>query len=144
MRQLVTGIDSAGRSCVVHEVEIGKPGPKLERTTVFETAQSPPPPRPPGIGIDRDLNVAPGLAHWTIVQFPAGLERPMHHTDTVDFDIVLAGSIDITLGDGTHHLGPGDCVLVSGVDHAWTAGPEGCTLSVILLGSTPFTDAPVG
>ena len=139
MKRLVTGIDAAGRSCVLHEAEIDTPGGALVRHTVFETTQSPPPPRPPGTtGVDRNLGVAPGLVHWAITQFPPHLERPMHHTDTVDFDLVLAGSIDITLDDGVHRLEPGDCVVVNGVDHAWKAGPEGCTLSVVLLGSTPF------
>ena len=60
----------------------------------------------------------------------------MHHTDTIDYDIVLAGSVELILDDGAHLLGPGDCVVITGVDHAWRAGPDGVILSVALIGST--------
>jgi quercetin dioxygenase-like cupin family protein len=61
----------------------------------------------------------------------------MHHTDTIDYDIVLAGSVELTLGDGVHPLEAGDCVVIAGIDHAWRAGPQGASMSVTLLGSTP-------
>jgi hypothetical protein len=66
----------------------------------------------------------------------------MHQTDTLDFDLVVAGSMDLVLDDGPHHLGVNDCVVVTGVDHAWRAGPDGCTLSVFLLGTPPPTGQP--
>jgi hypothetical protein len=61
----------------------------------------------------------------------------MHHTDTLDFDIVLAGSVELLLDDGAHPLGPGDCVVVSGVDHAWSTGSDGCSLSIVTVGTPP-------
>jgi hypothetical protein len=61
----------------------------------------------------------------------------MHHTDTIDFDTIIFGEVDILLDDGPHHLVPGDCVVVKGVDHAWLAGPEGCTSSVVVIGTPP-------
>jgi hypothetical protein len=60
----------------------------------------------------------------------------MHHTDTVDFDTLLEGSLELQLDDGTHPLNVGDCVIVAGVDHAWKSGPEGCRLSVAMV-ATP-------
>jgi quercetin dioxygenase-like cupin family protein len=61
----------------------------------------------------------------------------MHHTDTVDFDTVLSGSVELTLGDGMHQLAAGDSVVMTGVDHAWRAGPEGCRLNVMSIGVLP-------
>jgi quercetin dioxygenase-like cupin family protein len=61
----------------------------------------------------------------------------MHHADTVDLDVVLAGSVDLILDDGEHPLAPGDSAVVTGVDHAWRAGPEGCRLSVMTIGAAP-------
>jgi quercetin dioxygenase-like cupin family protein len=61
----------------------------------------------------------------------------MHHTDTVDIDIVLDGSIELTLDDGVHVLQAGDGAVIRGVDHAWRAGSEGARLSVIFIGTPP-------
>jgi mannose-6-phosphate isomerase-like protein (cupin superfamily) len=61
----------------------------------------------------------------------------MHHTDTLDFHLVLSGSIDLTLDTGIHELRPGDCAVITGIDHAWRAGPSGCRLSTVMLGTPP-------
>jgi quercetin dioxygenase-like cupin family protein len=139
VRRIVTGLDSAGRSCAVKDGEFtfvaGMAGIGLN--TVFKTSQTPPPARPEGNADLLDLGVAPGLARWMVVEYEPGLAFPMHHTDTIDFDIVLSGSIELTLDDGVHELGPGDCVMMTGVDHAWKAGPDGCRLSVVVLGTPP-------
>ena len=134
MRRIVTGVDGGGRSCVVEETE-------LSATTevMFQTATSPPPPRPRGHGSDLDLHVSPGIVRWIYWNLPPGPDMPsqMHHTNTVDFDMVLSGSVDIVLDDGAHRLESGDCVVVTGVDHGWKAGPEGCTISVLVVGTPP-------
>jgi hypothetical protein len=33
----------------------------------------------------------------------------------------------------------GDCVVVTGVGHAWRPGPEGCVMSVVVIGTPPPT-----
>jgi quercetin dioxygenase-like cupin family protein len=137
VRRLVTGVDAHGRSCVVEEVEFEPPAEAPAMRTIFETSASPPPARPPGHGEDLDLEVAPGTVRWIHVEFQPGTEAPMHHTDTVDFDTIITGQVDLILDDGPHRLGPGDCVVVTGVDHGWKAGPEGCTSSVVLVGTPP-------
>ena len=58
-------------------------------------------------------------------------------TYTVDFDTVLSGSIELILDDGVHPLKAGDHVMVTGVDHAWCAGPDGCRMSIVSLGVSP-------
>jgi quercetin dioxygenase-like cupin family protein len=137
MRYLVTGLDQAGRSCVVTESIVGDIGSALEAAVVFETAQSPPPARSTGSGPLLDIVPGPGLARWTIVRFPPGDTHASHHTDSVDFDTVLTGSIDLGLDSHFHTLRAGDCVVINGVDHSWTAGPGGCTMAVLMLGSIP-------
>lgn len=75
---------------------------------------------------------------WVVSRWAPGSDSPvMHHTDTIDLDLVVAGSIDLVLDDGPHRLQAGDCAVITGVDHAWRAGAEGCTLSVVLLGTPP-------
>jgi mannose-6-phosphate isomerase-like protein (cupin superfamily) len=61
----------------------------------------------------------------------------VHHTDTLDFHLVLSGSIDLILDTGIAELKPGDCAVITGIDHAWRAGPNGCRLSSLMLGTPP-------
>ena len=77
-----------------------------------------------------------------IVDYAPGAQTPKHHTDTLDLEIVLQGSLELTLDDGVHHLEVGDIVVMTGVDHAWKAGPLGCRLSVMLVGTPPPQEAP--
>jgi quercetin dioxygenase-like cupin family protein len=84
-----------------------------------------------------DLVVAPGALRWTVINYAPGAEFAMHHTDTVDFDVVLAGSVELLLGDGAHPLTVGDSAVVTGVDHGWRAGPQGCRLNVMTIGASP-------
>jgi quercetin dioxygenase-like cupin family protein len=111
--------------------------PGRTRAVVFETRESPPPVCPDGQGDYLDLGVAPGLVRWQVIRFEPEFELGMHHADTLDFDMVLEGSVEIVLDDGAHWLGPGDCVVVTGVDHAWKAGPDGFVLSVTTIGTPP-------
>jgi quercetin dioxygenase-like cupin family protein len=61
----------------------------------------------------------------------------MHYTDTVDLVFVFEGTLQLTLDDGTHALGPGDRIVLNGVDHAWQAGAAGCCVSGIMVGTPP-------
>lgn len=110
--------------------------PGLAAAHLYMTVDSPPPPRPSGSGELVDLGVGPGLATWNLWHWSPGGEYQMHHTDTVDFDTVLDGSVVLILDDGEHPLEAGDHLVVTGVDHGWRAGAEGCTLVAIALGAT--------
>jgi hypothetical protein len=43
----------------------------------------------------------------------------------------------LILDDGGHPLVAGDSAVVTGVDHGWRAGPEGCRLTVMTFGVSP-------
>jgi len=133
---MVTGTGADGRSCVVGEVEIDRGVGPVAVQSLYKTESSPPP-RPSGRADTRDLGVAPGATEWLVVDWAPNTQAPMHHTDTLDFDFVIEGSIEVILDDGAHLLEVGDCVVVTGVDHAWRAGPAGCRLSVALVGTPP-------
>ena len=139
MRVLITGTDAEQRSLVVGEehVELNSlpDNSGFWFGNVFETIAVPPSARPRGHGEYLDVGLAPGLVRWQIIDYAPGESYPMHHTDTVDFDLVLQGSIELALDDGAHLLHAGDGVVVTGVDHAWAAGPDGARLSVIFLGT---------
>ncbi len=62
----------------------------------------------------------------------------MHTTDTVDFDVVMAGEVWLELDDGKEVLlKAGDCVVQNGTRHAWhNRAKEKCVIAVCLLGAT--------
>ena len=137
-RVYVTGVDDAGRSCIVSSdpPTFASAGP-MSTASLYTTTTSPPPPRPPSDAMRIDLQLAPGISTWMMVDYPAGAEAPIHHTDSIDFDLVVAGSIEVILDDGPHRLEAGDAVVVTGVDHGLRAGPEGCQLAVLCIGTVP-------
>lgn len=139
MRTLIAGVDADGRSCVVShdDVALDRLAPGFAMAVPFATISSPPPAGPGGSAPLIDQGIAPGLARWMVVELGPDSETPMHHTDTLDLQTVLSGSVDLVLDDGTHRLEEGDLVVLTGVDHAWRGGPEGCRLSAVLIGTPP-------
>jgi len=84
----------------------------------------------------------PGGNRWyTVVQppgLPAGHEAlVMHETDSVDYILVLSGSTELTLEDGSAYLiEKGDCLVQLGGLHSWhNRGSEPCVLLVVQLGA---------
>lgn len=139
MRSLIAGVDDEGRSCILQEVsvedrDIHAPGPSF-RTDVFALTETPPPPRPPARAGYHETGIAPGHAEFLVLQMPADIEHPMHHTDTLNFHVVVAGSLEVLLDDGPHRLDLGDSLVLPGIDHGWKAGPSGCTMTILNLGS---------
>ena len=146
MRNLITGIDAEGRSCIAEETEIvpeqvgGYSG--LKMASLFRIEQTPPPARPPALADTVDVQLPPGHIRWMIIEHPPHAEHQadtgattMHHTDTVDFVFVQQGSAEFVLQDGAHEVHAGDHVVTTGVDHAWRAGPEGARLLVVSIGA---------
>jgi quercetin dioxygenase-like cupin family protein len=141
MRVLITGIDDLGRSCVVEErtpsVQPYESG-GISVAVAGATESCPPPARPPGHGDLLGVTATPGTVRWSFVEFPPGATTPFHHTDSVDFDVVLEGCVDVVLDDGPHRLGPGEGVVIKGVDHRWETHEEGCRMSVVVIATPPL------
>jgi quercetin dioxygenase-like cupin family protein len=89
-----------------------------------------------------DVETLPGATKWRLVVMGAGWEAPMHRTGTVDYDLVVAGELELYLDEGSVHLGPGDMVVLPGVAHGWRAGPSGATLAVAMVGVAGIHDEP--
>ena len=139
-RFLVTGVDASGRSCAAQDDQVTmQPALDGMRYSMMYARPSLPSISPGGgrAAETFNLGVAAGAMDWKVIDYAPGMEFSMHHTDTVDFDIVLSGSIELILDDGRHLLAAGDSVVVTGVDHAWRAGPEGCRISIISIGVVP-------
>ena len=65
-----------------------------------------------------------------------GDDPSMHASDTIDYQIVLSGKIDLELPGGkTHTVVPGDIVVLGGVLHAWKNHyDEDCTFLAVTIG----------
>lgn len=61
----------------------------------------------------------------------------MHTTATIDFEVVLSGSVTLELDDGAQViLHPGDTVVQNGTRHRWSnAGSEPAVLAVFICGA---------
>ena len=76
----------------------------------------------------------PGALTWSVFRQHAGRSIGLHHTESIDFDIVLSGSTTLGTEEGSIEMVAGDCALIPGIPHRWDAGPEGCLLSVLFMG----------
>ena len=141
MRVLIAGVDEQGKSCVVEETQPATnpfESAGIKVAFVASSESSPPPSRPPGRGNLLRGNSKPGVAQWSFIEFPPDVTTQVHHTDSLDFDVVLDGSVDVVFDDGPHRLGPGDGVVIRGVDHRWETHGEGCRMSVVVIATPPL------
>ena len=138
----------------------GRPGVAL--TDLWATSD-PPSARPGGDPVDRPVVLHPpaGGTVFRIVQFdpedPEALARAdgaaafaamgaagavvasarhpyMHRTDTVDYAVVLQGSIIMLLDNEDVELSAGDVVIQNGTSHAWAnRGQVPCLVAFVLV-----------
>jgi mannose-6-phosphate isomerase-like protein (cupin superfamily) len=142
VRRVVTGHDAAGKAVFVSDDEVVPvtptllPGSEFVRFGLFTI------PPDGGDGAPADLDVAAALAELE-EQLPglAGHMEPddpgMHTTATIDFEVVLSGSVTLELDDGEKVcLVAGDTVVQNGTRHRWSnAGDEPATLAVFICGA---------
>jgi mannose-6-phosphate isomerase-like protein (cupin superfamily) len=135
MRRFTTGVKD-GKACMVDVAEVSFEDGPIGGHPFIDFQANPPTPRPAGNGSFLDTGLPVGEIRWLTTRFAPNADYPtMHHTDTIDCHTIIAGSIDLILDDGAHRLEAGDCVIVTGVDHAWQAGDQGCTTSLLMIGT---------
>jgi len=141
MKFSIVGVDAEGRSHVVETREGGDAAvgmaPGIAVEAFWQTTDYPPELPVARRAIDEqwmDLGVGPGATRWLVVTLDTGHTGPFHHTSTIDFDIIVSGEVTLGLEAGELLLRAGDCVMIPGLLHNWTAGPDGCVMSVITYG----------
>jgi mannose-6-phosphate isomerase-like protein (cupin superfamily) len=147
LRVLRFGVDDAGGSCLVEDSEVvGAPIPAVPGVAMaafWSTDQSPPPPCPPGLGT-LAAGPEPGFVEWHLVDYdpPASPDEEtpgteLHHRNAIDLVVILTGSGEFLLADGTHAVGAGDCIVMPGTDHGFRPGAEGCRMLGFEIGTPP-------
>lgn len=141
MKYVLIGLNDDGLSTVTESLEIassnadsGKPVTLASVAGIIENHRELRPGR--YIANDRsgyvDLHVPARGNTFSLVHFDHTMSNGvMHHTDTIDFDVVVEGPVDLLLEDGSVRLDPGDCVCIPGLAHAWVTETV-CTLAVVL------------
>jgi hypothetical protein len=140
MRMVEMGVDGDQRSRIVAVREV-LTGPiaagEGSFETVWSTTEFPPEVRVPRRGPDEaaEDNIGSTVlsSGFLVVKQPPNFRRAMHRTDTLDYAVVLAGSITLIADEGSIDLKPGDTVVTPGLRHGWAAGAEGCCMAVVVL-----------
>ncbi|MBZ4486765.1 cupin domain-containing protein [Microbacterium sp. cx-55] len=68
-----------------------------------------------------------------------GGDPAMHSSDTIDYEVVISGKVDVELPGGKiRTLRPGDLLVMGGVTHAWrNPYDEDCVYIVVTVGFNP-------
>jgi quercetin dioxygenase-like cupin family protein len=71
-----------------------------------------------------------------IVQYAPGVTPRHHRTDSVDYGVILSGSIEMELDTETVKLNTGDLLVQRGTVHNWmNNSTEPCLIAYILIGA---------
>ena len=78
---------------------------------------------------------------FRIVRYEPGVSPRNHRTDSIDYAVVISGSIDMELDDGVVvKLNAGDVLVQRGTIHNWVnRGNEVCIIAFVLVSAKPVT-----
>jgi quercetin dioxygenase-like cupin family protein len=151
-RRIVTGHTPEGKSTVLYDSPVplveadGAGGSRQEdragaASAVIWTTRGP---------VDNDdpsdtalRNVATAESDGTvfrIVRYAPGVAPRHHRTNSIDYAMVMSGSIDMQLDNQTLRLNTGDVLVQRGTIHNWVNnGTEPCVIAFVLIGARPAT-----
>jgi quercetin dioxygenase-like cupin family protein len=139
VRRVVTGHDENGNARVlIDEISdnVISRRPGQESAVIWATDKY-----PPDLGAIDDIaatvkaTTVPNGTVFRISRLEPGVAPRTHRTESLDYAIVLAGEVDMTLDDGqTVHLKSGDVVVQRGTIHNWVNnGTEPCIMAYVLI-----------
>lgn len=123
-RRVVTGLDDAGKSCVI----IDGPVPDPAGTGVgliWRTDGIPAENAGNADAADRPFDfevMHSGGSTFLVVEYPPGMGRDgvfWHATNTIDYIVVLSGEVVLLVENGEVTLRAGDFFVDRGILHAW-------------------------
>jgi quercetin dioxygenase-like cupin family protein len=142
VRRVVTGHTPQGKAVVALDATMTSlsPRPGQEACVVWATDRVPADNLDPADGSRRTGSTTlPNGAIFRIVRYAAGMTGRMHRTSTLDYGVVLSGSIVLELDDGVEvTLRAGDVLVQRGTIHNWVnRGNEPCTIAFVLIDALP-------
>lgn len=146
LRRVVTGHDQAGRAVVIADSLLtGRPNPSGDAwmTLAWTTPTAPVDNDDATDGRDRAVGLTlPGGSVLRIVDLKPGMRSAMHRTNSLDYGIVMSGTVELELDDeAVTVLETGDVIVQRGTIHAWR-NPSADTvarIAFVLLDATPAT-----
>jgi quercetin dioxygenase-like cupin family protein len=143
VRRVVTGHNLQGKAIVTIEDTLPltsrRPGQEgcvvwaVDRIPVDNLDPAAEPPQAAG-------TTMPNGAVFRIVRYCAGMTGRMHRTDSIDYAVLLSGSIVLELDSGAEvTLAAGDVLVQRGTAHNWiNRGTEPCTIAFVLIDALPI------
>jgi len=144
VRRVVTGHDESGRAVVkidepVKNVISRRQG--IEASVIWATDTFP-------VDNNGDDDMSASVLGTTVengtvfrvVRYEPGVVPRRHRTDSVDYAVVISGSIDMELDGQTVTLNAGDVLVQRGTVHNWVnRGPDVCMIAFVLVAGKPVT-----
>ena len=147
VRRVVTGHDHQGRAVVaIDEVaaNVTSRRPGQEGCVIWATGVIPADNLDPADGASLTTGVTlPHGAVFRVVSYEPGAIGRMHRTRTLDYGVVISGSIVLELDDGAEvTLNACDVLVQRGTIHNWiNRGAEPCTIGFVLIDALPIEGA---
>ena len=142
IRRIVTAHDASGRSMVGADSVIdSQPGKMQPAISIANLWLNTLPPALDGADpVQQDFPMLPsqGGAVFRILELMPGTAPHMHKTETVDYIVVLAGTLSMLLDNGTElAMKPHDVMIQRATVHGWAnRGSEPCRFATVVIDAT--------
>lgn len=144
-RRVVTGHDANGRAVFRSDDRFplkAIPSGDADFALIWTTATVPVDNNDETDGRERDAALTlKGGSVIRVADLLPGSISPMHRTSSIDYGIVISGTVELELDDGaTRLLGPGDIVVQRGTMHLWRnpSQTEKCRIIWVLIEARPY------
>jgi quercetin dioxygenase-like cupin family protein len=142
IRRIVTGHDQNGRAVVkidepCRNVISARKG--AQSCVVWTTDTSPAINTGDEDGSKREVGTThAGGTVFRIVRYEPGVAPRVHRTDSIDYAVVISGTIDMELDGNSVTLKAGDVLVQRGTIHNWVnRGTEACVIAFVLVDAKP-------
>jgi len=151
-RRIVTGNTAEGKSTVLYDslmplleadsaVGVRQEDRAGAASAVMWTTQGPVDNDDPSDAAVRKVGTAESDGTvFRIVRYAPGVAPRHHRTNSIDYAVVMSGSLEMELDDETVQLNAGDVLVQRGTIHNWVNnGTEPCLIAFVLIGTAPAT-----